>query len=82
MSTSQTPIDELVKQITAVAYSGKATAREIAIAIEARQAYIDYLDLLKDNAPPEDYGVTIEVDGTRIRFEDDDSFENWLADVL
>lgn len=86
MSTFPTPIDEQVEQFTLAVYSsalltGGASSRDIAIAIEAEQAYIDYLDLLKDNISF-DTSVTIEVDGTRIKFKNDDDFSKWLVEQM
>ena len=81
MFTPQTPIDEQVRQIVQVAYDG-AGSREVAVAIEANQAYIDYLDWLKDNMPALDGSVTIEVDGTRITFKNEDDFTNWLVEQM
>lgn len=80
MCMYQTPIDEQVKQITSSVFDG-ASSRDIAIALEANQAYIDYLDFLKDNLDV-DESVTIEVDGTRIKFKNDDDFANWLAERM
>jgi hypothetical protein len=77
----QTPIDEQVKQITSSVYDG-ASSREVAVAIEANQAYIDYLEWLKDNLPTGDETVMIEVDGTRIVFKNEDDFANWLAEQM
>ena len=75
-----TPIDEQVREITSAVYSG-SSSREIAVAIEAEQAYIDYLDWLKDNLSV-DTSVTIEVDGTRIKFKNDDDFADWLSERM
>ncbi len=80
MSTYPTPIDEQVKQITSSVFDG-ASSRDIAIALEANQAYIDYLDWLKDNTTF-DESVTIEVGGTRIKFKNDDDFSNWLVEHM
>jgi hypothetical protein len=77
----QTPIDEQVRQISEVAYNG-ASVREIAVAIEANQAYIEYLDFVKDNMPPADGTVTIEVDGTRVTFKNEDDFTDWLEEQM
>lgn len=81
MFTFQTPIDEQVNQIVSAVYDG-ASSRDVAIAIEAQQAYIEYLDWIKDNIPPQDGTVTIEVDGTRIVFKNEDDFSNWLAEQM
>ncbi len=81
MSMSPTPtIDEQVKQITDSAFHG-ASSREIAIALEANQAYIEYLDWLKDNLSV-DGSVIVETGGTRIRFNNEDDFSNWLAEQI
>jgi hypothetical protein len=74
-------MDEQVNQIVSAVYDG-ASSRDVAIAIEAQQAYIEYLDWIKDNIPPQDGTVTIEVDGTRIVFKNEDDFSNWLAEQM
>lgn len=82
---SPTRIDEQIRQITDMTFQraseGLASNREIAIALEANQAYIDYLDWLKDNAQ-QDQGIMVEVDGTRIKFNNEDDFSDWLAEQL
>jgi hypothetical protein len=82
----QTPIDEQAKQIVSDTLlrgsNGEASSREIAIALEANQSYIDYLDWLKDNMPPIDESVTIDVEGTRIKFQNADDFSDWLAERI
>lgn len=89
MSTSQTQnaaIDKQVRQITDDTFSraseGLVTNREIAVAVEANQAYIDYLDWLKDNIQPIDLSVTVEVNKTQIKFKNVDDFSNWLAEII
>lgn len=77
----QTPIDEQVRQITSAVYDG-AGDRDIAIAIEANQSYIDYLEFLGDNLPKIGLSVTVEIDGTRIRFKNDEDFANWLSEKM
>ena len=78
-----TPIDVQVKQIVdGVLQSERPSSREIAVVLEANQRYIDYLDWLKDNIPPQDGSVTIEVDGTRIKFQNAEIFASWLAERL
>ena len=77
----QTPIDKQVNQIVSAVYDG-ASSRDVSIAIEANQAYIEYLDWLKDNLPTGDDTVMIVVDGTRIVFKNEDDFTNWLAEQM
>jgi hypothetical protein len=82
----QTPIDEQVRQITQAVFihhsEGQVLSREIAVALETNQAYIEYLDWLKDNIPPIDSSVIIDVKGTRIKFSNSDCFSDWLAERL
>jgi hypothetical protein len=82
----QTPIDEQVRNIVSGTmqrgYEGLASSREVAIALEANQSYIDYLDWIKDNMPMFEESITIEVQGTRIKFENVEKFSDWLAEQL
>ena len=80
MSTFPIPIDEQVKQITTAAIQN-GDKRSLAIAHEAGQAYIEYLDWLKDNITF-DQSVTIEVNEARIKFKNDIDFSNWLAEQM
>lgn len=77
------PIDVQVKQIVNnVLQNESPSSREIAVALEANQRYIDYLDWLKDNIPPQDESIVIEVNGMRIKFQNTDDFSNWLSEQL
>jgi hypothetical protein len=79
----QTPIDVQARQIVKnVLMSESPSTREIAVSIEANQSYMDYLDWLKDNIPPQDGSVTIEVDGKRIKFQSVENFSEWLAERI
>ena len=80
------PIDEQAKQIVSDALlrgsNGEASSREVAVALEANQSYIDYLDWLKDNMPPIDESVTIRVKETLIKFQNVEGFADWLAERI
>jgi hypothetical protein len=51
--------------------------RELAEAGELLQRYIDYLDALE--VAPIDAGVTIEIDGEKVRFESPEQLSEFLA---
>lgn len=77
---SPIPIDEQVREIVAAVSEG-ASSRDIAIAVEANQEYIDYLDHLKDTLSV-DESVIIQVNGTRIKFKNDDDLANWIVEQM
>jgi len=76
-------LDEQVRQITTTVLMAEcgASMREIAIAIEANQAYIEYLDWLKDHITF-DESVTIEIDKTQIKFQNMDELSDFLVERM
>jgi hypothetical protein len=54
----------------------------IAVALEANQLYVEYLDELKDRDPAFETSITVKVDNQNIRFNDDDGFAKWLAENM
>jgi len=72
----QAAISEL---ISAVYDAPGLDKRTTYAAIDVLQEYADYLEHLADNLPPVDFGVTIKVEGTGIRFDSLDDFADFLA---
>lgn len=62
--------------------SRDATARDLAIAVEINQKYIDILDELLDAEFPTDTSVTVAVDEQNVRFKDANGFTEWLVELL
>ena len=58
------------------------TKRVLAVGIEINQRYTEYLDELLDSDLSQPKGVTVEVDGRKIHFPDNDSFTAWLAENM
>ena len=84
MSTSPTQtIDKQVNQITADTLrrvsDGQADSRELAVALEANQRYIEYIDWLKDNISA-GTSVTVLVDEQAVKFDDTNALAEWLAE--
>ena len=79
--TSQ-PIDTIVKDMIARAHADGADPKTIAMAVEANQLYYEYLDWLKDYEWELDGSITVEVNGTRVKFENTDTFSSWLAEQV
>jgi hypothetical protein len=60
---------------------GTLDKRMLAVGIDINQHYTEYLDRLLDGDLVIDNGVTVDVDGQRIRFGNTDDFSAWLAEV-
>lgn len=76
-------IEETVKAMSAQVFSDNLRGRELAMVVEANQKYVDYLDDLftaKLEVPAE--CVTVQVNGTTIKFENADKFADWLAENI
>lgn len=77
-----TTLDQQLQQANAGAYAaidgGYADPRLLALAVEANQRYIEYLEEVQA-MPRFDPSVTVKVDGSTIRFENDQQFAEWLA---
>lgn len=65
------------------AYQPEAGKNSLAVIVEDYQRYTEYLDEL-ETAPlgKFDTSITVEIDGKRVRFENQADFENWLAEHL
>lgn len=73
-------IQRLVEEANAALLAHPSpTAREIAAGVEVNQQFIDYLDDLELHGATD---VTVDVDGTRLRFPEADGFAKWLAGVM
>jgi sulfur carrier protein ThiS len=59
--------------------TGKPDKRVLAIAAEANQRYIEYLDELETTAKPCPAEVVVEVDGETIKFQNIQDVATWLT---
>lgn len=79
-------LDEQVREIAQSVMSGTTTAagtrRELAVAAEANQLLVEYIDWLKDDLPTLDGPIVVDVGGTQIRFKNDEDFASWLSEML
>lgn len=71
-------IQQMVSDITAAAVANPSPCA-LAEAIEADQLLAEYLDELKDYIRFGDEGITVDVEGKRIHFQNSDDFADWLA---
>jgi len=71
-------IQQMVSDITAAAVANPSP-RALAEAIEANQLLAEYLDELKDHIHFEDEGITVDVEGERVHFQNSDDFAEWMA---
>ena len=66
----------------ALANDPPMTARDLALAIELNQQYVDILSEMEDMPMSTDESVTVEVNEKPIRFTDIDKLADWLAEVM
>jgi hypothetical protein len=58
------------------------TKQVLAVGIEIKQRYTEYLDALLDSDLSQPEGVTVIVDGKKIHYRTNDDFANWLAENM
>jgi hypothetical protein len=79
-------IDEIIREVNNIARKmyedGELSKRVLAIAVECNQIYADYLDYLQDNIRVRNDGITVAVDGKKIKFQNADSMAAWIAEVM
>jgi len=81
ISSAQTLlIDRELMRLNADLLREGADARTVAIALEANQRALDYMDELAEREEPA-RPVVVKVDGTKVRFADSDGLANWIAGV-
>lgn len=73
-------IDRELMRLNADLLRTGADPRTIAIALEANQRALDYMDELAEREEP-DRPVLVKVNGTKIKFADADGLANWIAGV-
>lgn len=73
-------IEEQVKQIIAIGREN-GDSRSLAVAIEAQQRWIEYLELLESLPLDTDASLTVRVDGKTIRFNSSEEMAKWIASV-
>jgi hypothetical protein len=79
-------IDEIIREVNDIVRrlyeDRKLSKRVLAIAAECNQIYLDYLDYLQDNIHVRNDGITVAVDGKKIKFQNADSMAAWIAEVM
>jgi hypothetical protein len=55
--------------------------RELAQVVELNQRYVDVLEEMETAPLNVGQGVTVEMDGQKIRFDDMDSFADWIVEA-
>ena len=75
--------DEQVQAVNQQMYTApQRDPRLLAMAVEINQRFIEYLEEVKKHISFCDEGVTVDVDGQRIHFQNRDDFASWLAESL
>jgi len=71
-------IEQRVKKIERIARENP-TDKNIAIAAEATQRYVEYLDDLLDADLTVDESVIVEVEGKKIKFKSAEAMSAWIT---
>ena len=74
------PLDRQVIEFTEGVLANPSP-RGLAMAIEANQRLLEYLDELKD-AELTSSGVTVMVDGESVHFQNEEDFSDWLSENM
>lgn len=43
---------------------------------------VEYMSWMKDEQPALDKPIVVEIEGTQIRFKNDEAFADWLSEML
>jgi hypothetical protein len=75
-------IQQIVNETNQILHSEPPTKRVLAVGIEINQRYLEYLEWLEEQDLSTENGVTVNVDGQKIRFPDMDKFANWITENM
>ena len=65
------------------AFENELDARSLAVVVEDYQLYTEYLDELETaQLQPVKESVTVTIDGQAVKFQDQQSFIDWLAENM
>lgn len=75
-------VNETNKTIHKLHEEGALTKQILAVGIEINQRYSEYLEALETADFQIQTGVTVEVNGQRVHFKNNDDFAAWVAENM